>query len=236
MALLIDKVRDFYCDWEVLVSSKITLVSQPHKYRILIPADVEQAAQVISHAFVDDPLCAFMLPFKKTRIKTLHKFFRAYGEISIRNGRGYGVGEPLQGVAYWQFPEQESLSVSLKSLGSFLPLLFTMYPIGFFRVRKVLHEIDRLHQKYAEKPHFYLDNLGVAPAARGTGIASSLIRPFLEMADSQNVIAYTDTVTETNVPLYEHFGFQCVEESHIAGTGITVFALRRPSHQLLAQR
>jgi len=48
------------------------------------------------------------------------------------------------------------------------------------------------------------------------------------MADSQKVIAYTDTVTRENVPLYEHFGFKCVEENHIASTGITVFALRRP--------
>lgn len=39
--------------------------------------------------------------------------------------------------------------------------------------------------------------------------------PFLEMADLQNVIAYTDTVTASNVSLYEHFGFQCVEASPV---------------------
>jgi hypothetical protein len=36
------------------------------------------------------------------------------------------------------------------------------------------------------------------------------------MADAQKTIAYTDTVTRSNVALYEHFGFQCVEESAIA--------------------
>ncbi len=40
--------------------------------------------------------------------------------------------------------------------------------------------------------------------------------------------AHTDTVTRSNVALYEHFGFQCVEQSTIVGTGITVWALRRP--------
>jgi GNAT superfamily N-acetyltransferase len=104
-----------------------------------------------------------------------------------------------------------------------------MYPIGFFRARRILREIDTLHTKYAPEPHFYLDNLGVLSSARGKGVASRLIRPFLEMADRQNVIAYTDTVTRQNVPLYEHFGFQCVEQSPVSGTGITVFALcRRP--------
>lgn len=197
--------------------------------RLLTLSDLEQAARVIAHAFVDDPLISFMLPFKATRIRTLVKFFRLYGEINIKNKRGYGVGEPLQGVAFWKFPEQESLSVSVKSLAKFLPLLFTMYPIGYFRAREILSQIDILHDKYAKEPHFYLDNLGVLASARGKGLSSRLIRPFLEMADSQKVSAYTETVTAFNVPLYEHFGFQCVEQSTIPGTDITVYALRRPA-------
>ena len=201
----------------------------PPEHRLLTLSDVEEAAHVISQAFVDDPLTSFMLPFRATRVKTLLKFFRVYGEISIKNGRGYGVGEPLQGVAYWEFPGQESMSVSVKSLGKFLPLFFTPYPIGYFRARAALNQLDSLHKKYANEPHFYLDNLGVLQSARGRGLSSKLIRPFLEMADSRKVIAYTDTVTPANVPLYEHFGFQCVEQSHIPSMEITVFALRRPA-------
>lgn len=200
------------------------------EHRLLTLADMEQAAQVIAQSFVVDPLISYMLPFEASRGKTLVKFFRVYGEISIRNQRGYGIGEPLQGVAYWKFPEQEDMSISVKSLWKFLPLLFTMYPIGYFRARTILSQIDALHKKYAGEPHFYLDNLGVLPSARGKGLSSKLIRPFLEMADEQKVIAYTDTVTISNVPLYEHFGFQCVEKSPIAGRGITVYALRRPVH------
>lgn len=169
-----------------------------------------------------------MLPFKRTRARTLHTFFRTYGEVNIKNQRGYGVGEPLQGVAYWKFPTQAELSISVKSLSIFLPLLFTFYPIGYFRARAILQQIDALHQKHAGEPHFYLDNIGVLPAARGQRVASRLIRPFLEKADAGRVIVYTDTVTHANVALYEHFGFQCVEESAIAGTGITVWAMRRP--------
>jgi ribosomal protein S18 acetylase RimI-like enzyme len=196
--------------------------------RLLTLADVEEAAQVISQAFWDDPLISFMLPFKPTRLRTLVKFFRVYGEISIRNQRGYGVGEPLQGVAYWKFPGQESMSISVKALGKFLPLLLTMYPIGYWRARKILEQIESLYKKHADEPTFYLDNLGVLASARGKGLSSKLIRPFLERADAQKVIAYTDTVTPANVPLYEHFGFQCIEQVPVAGTGITVYALRRP--------
>ena len=196
--------------------------------RLLTIADVDSAAKVISQAFVDDPLCSFILPFRRTRVKTLYKFFRAYGEVSIKNQRGYGSGTPLQGVAFWEFPDQESISLSLKSIGIFIPLLFTMYPIGYFRGKAIFTQIDVLHKKYANEPHFYLDNIGVLPSARGKGVSSKLIRPFLELADARKMIAYTDTVTRSNVALYEHFGFQSMEEVTIPGTGITVWALRRP--------
>src|SRR5215211_4545294 len=198
------------------------------EFRLLTLSDVGQAADVISQAFIDDPLCTFMLPFRGARVKTLYKFFRAYGEVNIKNNRGYGSGEPLQGVAYWNFPNQDDLSISIKSLTIFLPLLFTIYPVGYFRAKKIIQQTDELHKKYASEPHFYLDNIGVLPTARGKGMSSKLIRPALEMADSQKVIAYTDTVTRSNVALYEHFGFQCVAESPISGTNITVWALRRP--------
>lgn len=196
-------------------------------FRLLTLSDVEQAARVISQAFVDDPLCTFMLPFRRTRAKTLYKFFRAYGEVNIKNGRGYGSGEPLQGVAYWNFPDQADSSISVKSLRLFLPLLFTMYPIGYFRARKIIQQTDELRKKYANEPHFYLDNIGVLPAARGRGVSSKLIRPVLEMADSQKVIAYTDTVTRSNAALYEHFGFQYAAEYPVPGTNVTVWVLRR---------
>ena len=198
------------------------------EHRQLTLTDVEPAAQIISQSFVDDPLVSFMLPFQRTRARTLLKFFRAYGEISIKNGRGFGAGEPLQAVAYWKFPAQDSMSISVKSIGKFLPLLFTIYPIGYFRGKIILNRIDALHDKYANEPHFYLDNLGVLPSAQGRGLSSRLIRPFLKIADEQKVITYTDTTTPINVPFYEHFGFECVEASPVDGTGITVYALRRP--------
>ncbi len=63
--------------------------------------------------------------------------------------------------------------------------------------------------------------------ARGQGAASRLIWPFLDKADAESAPAYTDTVTRSNVPLYEHFGFECVEESPVEGTGLTIWALKR---------
>ena len=59
----------------------------------------------------------------------------------------------LQGVAYWEFLKKAPVSIRVKSLGKFLPLLFTMYPIGYFRARAIFERIDNLHHKYAAEQH-----------------------------------------------------------------------------------
>lgn len=196
-------------------------------YRQLTLTDLEPMAQVLARSFEEDPLVSFILPNKKTRVKTVAKFFRAMGRLNIRAGSAFGVSDPLEGVAIWNFPNKPEASAAPKDLLAFLPVLFSPYVIGVRRARAVLSQIDANHKKYAGEPHFYLDNLGVLASARGRGLSSKLIRPFLAMADSQHAVAYTDTVTKSNVPLYRHFGFELVEENPIHATGITVYALRR---------
>lgn len=197
-------------------------------YRQLTLSDLEAMTQVFAQSFEEDPLVSFILPNPKTRVHTVAKFFRAMGRLAIQNDQAFGVGDPLQGVAIWNFPNK-TLSAKPKDFFAFLPLLFSSYPFGARKARPIFNQIEANHKKYASEPHFYLDNLGVLASARGKGLSSQLIRPFLKMADEQNVIAYTDTVTKSNVPLYEHFGFECVEETFIKETGITLYALRRPN-------
>ncbi|MCC6299971.1 MAG: GNAT family N-acetyltransferase [Anaerolineales bacterium] len=198
-----------------------------NEYRQLTLADLESMAQVLAQSFSEDPLVSFILPNAQTRVRTVAKFFRAMGRLNIRAGSAFGIGKPLQGVAVWSFPNKPEASASPKDLLTFLPVLFSPYAIGLRRARAVLSQIDANHKKHAPEPHFYLDNLGVLASARGQGLSSKLIRPFLQMADEQKLIAYTDTVTKSNVPLYQHFGFELVEENLIGDTGITTYALRR---------
>lgn len=94
-------------------------MTYPPEHRLLTLSDVEEAAQVISQAFMDDPLISFMLPIKATRIKTLVKFFCVYGEISIKNNRGYGVGEPLQGWHIGSFQSRTLCQSVLSLWGNF---------------------------------------------------------------------------------------------------------------------
>jgi ribosomal protein S18 acetylase RimI-like enzyme len=200
-------------------------------FRQLNLIELDQSVEVISQAFIDDPLCVYMLPNKRTRLETLRKFFHLYATIYLRNGKGYGVGDPLKGVAFWLEPGGAEVSLSIGSLGLFLPVMFTHYPIGYLRARQIIKQTELMHKQYASAAHFYLDNLAVLPSVQGQGFASQLVRPILELADAQQVVAYTDTVTPANVSLYRHFGFQVMEEHPVEHTEITVWALRRSPQQ-----
>jgi ribosomal protein S18 acetylase RimI-like enzyme len=197
-------------------------------YRLLEQAEARKAADVLLQAFADDPLYAFLVPPKQLRLPTLAAFFQAYSELNTRYRRGYGRGEPLEGVAFWQMPGQARRSINGEYLCAFLPLVFSLYPFVFLRLRRVSWRLQQLRDKYAPEPHFYLDYIGVLPAFQGKGVASRLLRPMLHQADCAGLPVYTDTNERTNLGLYEHFGFRCMEECRVRATGVTIWALRRP--------
>ena len=84
-----------------------------------------------------------------------------------------------------------------------------------------------MQKKYAPKPHYYLSTISVLPESQGRGLASKLIRSFLEKTDEQSVGTYTETMTPSNVGLYEHYGFQCMEQHRVPRTDLSIWALFR---------
>jgi ribosomal protein S18 acetylase RimI-like enzyme len=203
--------------------------------RLLLREDVESAARVLAEALDEDPLCVHMLPSRRARQRALRVFFRVMGRISVDNGRMYGTGDPLVGVALWKRPSQGDISIGVRALGSLLPLLLTRYPIGLLRARSVVRETGAMHARYAPGPHYYLDNLGVVPAARGRGAAGCLVRPFLKAAEAEHVLVYTDTINAENVPFYGHFGFRLAEQRAVPGTRIAVYGLLREPRQVRSE-
>ena len=198
-------------------------------YRALSLADTKAAAQVLAQAFCDDPLSIFMLPDGRARLETLYKFFCALGYVDVKDQRAYCAGDPLGAVAFWKRPEQGRTVIGFRSIAKFVPLLWTEYPAGYIRTKVIKHQMVAMNKLYVHEPHFYLDYIGVLPSMRGKGLASRLMYPFLEMADKQKAPVYIDTNNSSNIPIYEHYGFKCVGELLVPGTGITIWAFcRRP--------
>lgn len=79
--------------------------------------------------------------------------------------------------------------------------------------------------KIPSEPLWHLDSVAVAPGLQGRGIGSALIEFGLEHAVGTAMVL--ETGTPRNVRLYEHLGFQIVEEADSPEGGPHVWFMRR---------
>ena len=87
-----------------------------------------------------------------------------------------------------------------------------------------------LKKEFTGNVDWYLYNLSVKKSAQGKGIAGKLLRPMLEFCDKENIVTYLETNKETNVSLYEHFGFELSKKEPIPKSPVMHYAIvRKPS-------
>jgi ribosomal protein S18 acetylase RimI-like enzyme len=197
--------------------------------RLLTPADLESALAVQSRAFITDPLWCFLLPEESKRAVLLSRFFKVFVSAGIRNNQAYGVGDPLEGIAIWSAPGQPETGLSALVQAGFLNLFASRFVFSLARAFPIFNQFDRMQKQYAPDPHYYLNTIGVAPESQGKGVASKLIKPFLAQADEQGVSAYTETITPSNVSLYEHYGFRVMEVYLVPNTDLRLWSFYRPA-------
>ncbi len=196
--------------------------------RRLTAADLRRAVDVFSRAFHDDPGLVGLLPRAATRARVAPMAHRISVAPAIESGQAFGVGEPLEGVAVWEFPGQSSPTPAQYVRAGALRVLFSPLIISAMRSTGKLRAIQAMRKRHAPRPHYYLSMLGVAPESQGKGLASRLVRPILAQADERSLGVYLETMKLRNLAIYEHFGFVCVEEYHVPNTDLTVWALYRP--------
>lgn len=196
--------------------------------RQLSRADLDRAVEVETQAFQEDPLWRYLIADPARRLVAARHFQRPFFRAALDRGRLYGVGTPLVGVAIWSLPGEAEVSFAALLRAGFLRSLFSPLAPAFFKAGPIFSQFSRMQRQYAPSPHYYLNTIGVVPEMQGRGVASRLIRPFLDRADSEHVGAYTETMTPSNVPLYEHFGFRCQEAYAVPKTDLTIWSFFRP--------
>ena len=197
--------------------------------RLLTTADIQRTTEIMAQAFYDDPAWSYVVPQAEQRQASLALLFRRFVALYIRNQQAYGVGDPLQGIAVWSVPNQRSISpLGFLSLDLFKLLLTPGMLAASKRSLQIGRVTETLKKQYVDQPCYYLEGLAVAPEARGQGLASKLVRPFLARADAQALSVYLDTFKEANVPIYEHYGFVCRKQHAVPELGLQIWLLQRP--------
>lgn len=188
--------------------------------------DLDRLADVAADAYRDYPLHNWF-----TGGKYDVKASKLIMQISLRTMTEdaviYADSEEINGFAVWLpfgFTGSKTLPFLLNG-GLSLILHSGLGIIG----RLLAYETYAMNLKKEFTGHYdwYLYNLSIKKDAQGKGIASKLLRPMLGFCDDEKMVAYLETNKESNVGLYQHYGFDLMKEEMIPKTPVTHYAMVR---------
>lgn len=172
--------------------------------------DANVLSTLLSRAFFDDPILAWLFPNPANRLSRQQAFFER--DIRYRLGSTQVVFEAeRRAVAFWHPPGTWGSSV--RALGV-APAFVSLIGPRARRAYRLLREVDARHPSDA---HWYLSHLAVSPSVRNLGIGTLLVRTGLDLADADRTGCYLETANPTNVALYRRNGFEPSGTVTVAG-------------------
>jgi hypothetical protein len=189
--------------------------------RAAIWADADAIAATLARAFHDDPLICFLLRDEATRQAKMPRLFKLLFKLGLPYG-GCDVTSGCEAVALWRPPGQweipwwQYITNGAEFLGVF----------GFAGARQVTSVMDVIEKRHPHEPHWYLQAIGTDTAKQGKGFGGVVIRRQLATADAAGLPAYLESSKETNIPIYQSFGFAVTGEIKLPG-GPTLWPMWR---------
>ncbi len=184
--------------------------------------------QALADAFIDDPINCYVLPDAQRRRKLLAWIFPRWVRVMVRRGNAYTTSD-FAGGALWRSPGLSTwIWVWDQMRAGLLCAPFKLYPGELWRFHKVHGEATRRMRRSLTAPHWVLDVLGVAPARHGQGVARCMLAPTLSLADKQKLPCYLITNKETNIGIYNRFGFEVIQSGLLPGSAVMFYEMRRP--------
>ena len=193
----------------------------------LTEGQVKAASKMLARTFHDYPSFDHTLPNLKERVSKLPEIYEYLVRYGIMYGEVYTISASLEGVAVWlPYWDAEITRETAYKCGA-RELNISLGEEYLKRYKPIAECEDRCHKQYANFFHWYLYPIGVDPVHQGKGYAGQLLRGKLADIDKQNVPCYLETNKEKNVTLYQHFGFEIVEDGIVPDTEVPYWAMLR---------
>ena len=199
----------------------ITLLKLEKKY-------IKPVSLMLSRAFKDDLKEVFPDP-EERRVKTpyVNELYLLY---EFSNSKAFITSPKLEGIAVWIHSNKWKKRPFWRILTS--GAIWPAMKIGIKALRK-MQALDKYiagkHKELSPNKHWYLAVLAVDPKHQGKGYASKLLNEMLSYIDEEGLPCYLETDGEKNVFMYQHFGFEVVDEFVVPGTKDKLVAmLRKP--------
>lgn len=171
-------------------------------------ADIDETAGTLALAFHDDPQWLWSLPVETTRPKRLRRIFTTMLRHEVLRHGGVEVAcdeeGRIVGAALWLPPGNAKPTLREQAAAS--PGYLRAYGRRIGYGNALQGACFKAHP--SGEPHWYLFILGVDPDLQGKGVGAALLRSRLDRVDAEGLAAYLESSNPSNVPLYEHFGFE----------------------------
>ena len=188
--------------------------------------DLDRLAEVAADAYKDYPLHNWF-----TKGKYDPKASKLIMQISLRtmseDAVVYADSEEINGFAVWlPFGFTGSKTLPFLANGG-MSLILHSGPGIIGRLLTYETYAMNLKKEFTDNYDWYLYNLSIRKDAQGKGIASKLMRPMLQFCDDERMVVYLETIKESNVGLYQHYGFELMKEEQIPKSTVTHYAMVR---------
>jgi ribosomal protein S18 acetylase RimI-like enzyme len=186
-------------------------------------ADRSALNRVLSVAFLDDPVFAWLVPDRDERARLLPGVFDAFADAFARHDQTHAavVAGGVVGVGMWAPPGVAPVHPDDEAaFGSRLDSLAAPH---MERIGACMAVFEAAHPA---EPAWYLQFLATDPGHQGRGIGSALLRAVLDAADRAGEPAYLEATSERNRALYERHGFASIGDL-VLPDGPTAYAMWR---------
>ena len=188
---------------------------------------IEPATAVLSRAFWEDPYLVQAVPNHEKRAKFTRIAFLITLLHGIKHGEAYTVSEDMEGVALWLPSSAPTMTLGTLLYGSAMALRYRAGLSFLWQIKRDDRYASRSRKLRAPFPHWYLAMLGVDPRFQRQGYASRLLRPMLARLDKEKIPCYLETDIPEYVPLYQHFGFDVIDEGQLPSSNNKVWMMLR---------
>jgi ribosomal protein S18 acetylase RimI-like enzyme len=183
--------------------------------------DAIPISETLGRAFIDDPMMCFLLADEATRPAKMPRLFRLLFKLALPYG-ACDVTSGCEAVTLWRPPGQWHVPFYQYIING--PEFLNVFGVrGALRAMSAMDIIEKHHPK---EPHYYLQVIGTDPAKQGKGFGGVVMRRHLAIADAARMPCYLESSKETNIPIYQNFGFAVTGEIRPPG-GPTLYAMWR---------
>jgi GNAT superfamily N-acetyltransferase len=185
--------------------------------RLATAEDRGDVVESVVEAFAQDPTMLWLFPDDYDR--QVGDFFRYLFDRRVHDAEVWTA--PGAGAALWEPPA----GLPAGPDEEFDRLARSLLPEALARVQVYHHVMEDLIPTAGS---WYLGVLAVRPQSQARGLGRRLLDAVRLRADAASEPIVLETAAPDNVALYEHWGFQVIENVTVPDHGPHVWIMRRP--------